>query len=115
MNTSRPVKEYLHIPDQNGDRKLSEGFKATDKQKLVFDAFVQYNITFNKDQRLDALVLVPKCLVVEADVECPIHVRFHGGGFVSFIYFLQPVRSVNKLSIPGLPPSSHGLHTMSES
>jgi hypothetical protein len=85
-------REYLHLNlpsvlDNSKFREPLEFNEDKDKREKVFDKFytgrIQIRGLEDRDCPLDVDILIPKSIVdVKDERTHPVHVRFHGGGFV---------------------------------
>jgi hypothetical protein len=101
-------KSYLY--DKN---PVFKGDLPIDKHDDIWDEFDLHSLEIpQKTTPRHVKVLIPKKLRNFAG-NIPVHVRFHGGGFVSYIKLRLVDIGVNKNSVQGRPILHRGFHTTS--
>jgi hypothetical protein len=103
-------RKYLNIPYP----ELRDEFSMTEEQSLVFKDFILKTIAIRdhlEQYTLEVQALIPR-RVVEGDGcgNCPVHVRFHGGGFVSWNHLRDPEAAIDNNSVRVHLLSNHGFH-----
>lgn len=101
-------RKYLNMPYP----EFRDELPMTEEQVLVFKEFHRKHIAIRdhlEQYTLEVQVLIPKRVVQGGGCgNCPIHVRFHGGGFVSCKHLRDLDIAIDKSSAQDQQHSSRG-------